>query len=172
MRLILVVAGMLMVGIDAKGYRAPITVAETDVISISSAASQFEATYGSFPPETNWVAELTGGSNSVLNSHKIKFVAPAAIRDPWGRRIVYHYPGKHRRGKPDIYSLGADGRSSSDGNDPDDVNNWDESRPWSSYYSKPAINLQWVGVIAGCFALMLVIYAARNRWPKHVTASI
>jgi general secretion pathway protein G len=56
--------------------------------------------------------------------------------DPWGTEYVYHYPGIHNTNGFDIYSCGADGRSSSAGDDSDDVNNWDSSSPRGGYYSE------------------------------------
>jgi general secretion pathway protein G len=39
--------------------------------------------------------------------------------DPWGREYKYRYPGEHRQGGYDLYSLGKDGTESAD-----DAKNW------------------------------------------------
>jgi hypothetical protein len=46
-------------------------------------------------------------------------------RDAWGHEFVYRNPGVHDTNNVyDLYSLGPDGISKSDGNDPDDINLW------------------------------------------------
>ena len=49
--------------------------------------------------------------------------------DPWGRPYVYIHRDDPENEDPAVvrvYSLGRDGVSKSQGNDPDDINNWDE----------------------------------------------
>ena len=53
--------------------------------------------------------------------------------DAWGRPFVYVVPGRHQPRSFDLYSLGADGKSATGGNDPDDINLWDQEK-WSAYY--------------------------------------
>ncbi|MBZ0110326.1 MAG: type II secretion system protein GspG [Candidatus Scalindua rubra] len=46
------------------------------------------------------------------------------IVDYWGNPFVYTTPGTQNTGTYDLYSLGVDGTSASNGNDADDINNW------------------------------------------------
>ena len=54
-------------------------------------------------------------------------------KDPWGHEYDYLVTPGRNEGFG-IYSLGADGITLSDGNDSDDLNTWDEKRPWLAYY--------------------------------------
>ena len=55
---------------------------------------------------------------------------PMAWRDSWGRqmKVVTDETGqiKSMKGQPMFYSTGHDGTSATDGNDPDDINSWDD----------------------------------------------
>jgi general secretion pathway protein G len=42
------------------------------------------------------------------------------LKDPWGRRFQYRFPGVHNKGGYDLYSLGADGIEDTE----DDIKNW------------------------------------------------
>ena len=143
---------------SAVAYEAPQIKAQMRITQVDTAAHAFEATYGFLPPETNWFAELTATTNSYLNRQRIVFLQVSSADDPWGHRLIYHCPGKHNASGPDVYSLGKDGRSSSGGDDPDDINNWNPSSPWNRYYS--AFHIPWplVTGLAGCLLIVLAIF--------------
>lgn len=42
------------------------------------------------------------------------------LKDPWGRRFKYRFPGVHNKDGYDLYSLGADGIEDTE----DDIKNW------------------------------------------------
>ncbi|RBP48139.1 type II secretion system protein G [Roseimicrobium gellanilyticum] len=42
------------------------------------------------------------------------------LKDPWGRRFRYRFPGVHKKDSYDLYSLGADGIEDTE----DDIKNW------------------------------------------------
>ena len=52
----------------------------------------------------------------------------AIPRDPWGHDYVYRSPAEHGTNEFDLYSLGPDGLSKGNGNDPDDVSAWPQRR--------------------------------------------
>ena len=132
--------------------------AEIEVWSISFASDDFEACYGVFPPETNWFAELTASTNAVLNEKKIKFLSATGTTDPWSRDFVYRQPGKHNTPGVDVYSLGQDGKSASEGDDPDDINNWNSTHPWRLHYSGFHIRFGHIVRAIGGTALLLALY--------------
>jgi hypothetical protein len=141
------------------------SIAERQIREVTHACSAFEILYGVFPPQTNWVAEFTASTNAILNRGKIVFLN-TRIQDPWQRNLVYRYPGKYNTVGPDVYSLGKDGKSSSGGNDPDDINNWNRDTPWREHYSKFGINLRYLaGGIAVVF-ISLVLYGFLRRRMK------
>jgi len=49
--------------------------------------------------------------------------------DAWDHRYVYHCPGNRNTNGFDLYSCGLDGKSFSNGDDPDDINNWNPQSP-------------------------------------------
>jgi hypothetical protein len=59
--------------------------------------------------------------------------------DAWEHQFVYRNPGTYETNGFDLYSLGADGISRTGGNDPDDINGWDDH--WKRYYSRPELPL-------------------------------
>jgi hypothetical protein len=155
----------------AQAHIAPHIAAEMKVGMISAACSSFEAFYGFLPPQTNWFAELTASTNALLNQKKIVFLNATDIKDPWGRDLVCRIPGTHNTAGADVYCLGADGRSSSGGNDPDDINNWNSARPWSHYYAGIHPGFQRLALAAGVVALLLTLYAVlRNRMKTEQNA--
>lgn len=86
-------------------------------------------------------------------------------KDPWGYDYRYVLmPG--RDAGFGIYSLGADGITASDGNDPDDLNTWDKNAPWLAYYKaecqerRPLVYLipVAVAVVVGAF-----LFRAKQR---------
>jgi general secretion pathway protein G len=139
---------------------------EVDIQGITAACSNFQADYGVFPPQTNWFAELTASTNAVLNRHRTVFLNARVTKDPWGKDVVYHCPGKHNTSGVDIYSCGKDGQSSSGGNDPDDINNWDTARPWRQYYSGFQMFLRQFTVAAGAVVFLLALFWIIRRQMK------
>jgi len=148
----------------AQAHIAPHIDAEMKIQMVTSACSAFESFYGVLPPQTNWFAELTASTNALLNQKKIVFLNAKDIKDPWGRDLACRIPGTHNTASADVYSLGRDGRSSSAGNDPDDINNWNSRRPWSQYYSGIHPTFRQVAPVVGVVVLLLMLYGLfRNR---------
>ena len=160
MRVLRFIAAVLTASsLTAQAHIAPHIAAEMKIEMISAACASFEAFYGFLPPQTNWFAELTASTNALLNQKKIVFLNAKDIKDPWGRDLVCRIPGTHHTGGADVYSLGEDGLSSSGGNDPDDINNWNSARPWSHYYAGVHPRFQQLALVAGPIVLLLVLYA-------------
>lgn len=153
-----IAAILAMDSLAAEAHTVPYINAEMKVQMVTSACSAFESFYGVLPPQTNWFAELTAATNALLNQKKIVFLNAKDIKDPWGQDLVCRIPGTHNATGADVYSLGRDGQSSSGGNDPDDINNWNSARPWTQYYSGLHPEVQQVTLAVGGIVLLLVLY--------------
>jgi hypothetical protein len=180
MRVTALIAAILLVGLlRVQADTAPYLAAEMKLQMIAAACASFEADYGVPAPQTNWFAELTAKPNAVVNQKRIVFLNASDTKDSRGRDLVCVIPGKHNVSGVDVYSLGRDGRSSSGGDDPDDINNWNPARPWSRYYCGIHIAAQQLALTAGgivaLFALFWLIrkrvktepHAAPNAAPPH-----
>jgi len=109
--------------------RARLTVARVDIVGIKTAFDAFAIDCGRYPTTSEGFAAL---SNCPTNISPNRWRGPYLDRkpiDPWGNDYVYHYPGIHNTNSFDLFSCGADGVSTSGGNDADDINNWDPHSP-------------------------------------------
>src|SRR3989339_1938443 len=111
--------------------------AVADVKMLSQACKAFQIVYGVYPPEKTWMSELRPDINAVINTNGLHFIegGTKAI-DPWDNPFVYKYPGKHNPDSFDLFSLGCDGITKTDGNDPDDISNW-HAYGWAQRYYNP-----------------------------------
>ena len=102
-----------------------------DIRHLSATIDAFRDQYGVYPPPETRKEELVGTTNATLNTLRIRFIeSERRLFDPWGNAFVVVAPGKHNTNSVDLYSLGRDGRSATDGNDPDDINNWNPEHTW------------------------------------------
>lgn len=127
MRLLLAFIFLSVAHSSAKSIRGPYTETRVRMRSIESALYSFESVNGSFPKSSNWWSELNGASNATINSQRENFAdAVRYTNDAWGNSFAYRYPGLTNQSGFDLYSTGADGHSASNGNDPDDIPNWNK----------------------------------------------
>ena len=106
-----------------------VTAARTDLASIKTVLDVFAADCGRYPTTSEGFAILI---KCPTNSFSGRWRGPylkAIPTDPWGNVYVYHCPSKHNTNGFDLYSCGCDGTSRSDGDDPDNINNWDPNSP-------------------------------------------
>ena len=96
------------------------TECATDIRTLSVALEIYIHENGNYPPIENWEQELIDVADCV----------PEYFIDPWGNKYIYIYPGTHNKESFDIYSLGKDGFSETNGNDKDDINNWNPDKTW------------------------------------------
>jgi type II secretory pathway pseudopilin PulG len=139
-----------------------------DAISAMSAGcEEYKSAYGIYPPGSNWFAELAAGSEAVVNTNTSMLPTIYEGNDPWGNPYVFRSPGRHNPDFVDIYSLGADGKTVSGGDDPDDLNNWNLGR------LTPAekLELRCYLVYPVVFVLATVVFAIsltrRQRRPER-----
>jgi len=98
----------------------------SQIKSIDFRLKAFRNEYGRYPPRSNWYIELSGSSNAIINTKRIAFIDATPL-DAWGRPFNVTIPGIHNTNSTDVYSLGKDGISTSNGNDLDDINNWEKN---------------------------------------------
>jgi hypothetical protein len=94
----------------------------------------FESTYGVNPPADNWKNELLGNDKAIINTRKNCYIE--STKDSWGNEIRAIIPGNYNKRGVDVFSVGADGISKTNGNDPDDLNTWSPSHNGQYYQRK------------------------------------
>jgi len=110
-----------------------------DLTAAQQAVDIFHYEYQTDLPLSNWVKELKGGSAAKINTNRHAYLNVRQIKgipvDGW-KRPIQAVPSTNDSGhlSASFYSLCADGRSTSSGNDSDDINLWDEKLPWAGYY--------------------------------------
>ena len=154
------------------------------LIEIETALAAFKRDCGRYPPEATWLEELNpgyaDGYELEVNTNRVTYLTRGPY-DPWQSRYQWVYTGQ-----PDavrIYSLGPDGISETEGNDPDDINNWNPvdpplasnggstngsvNAPVLAWQESHAQGLQWLAMGLSPFALFwpvgLVWVIARRR---------
>jgi hypothetical protein len=129
----------------------------TKLRELSEACNIFREEYKQFPPQDTWLVELQASDEAVINHRRILSIEPDVERDAWGNAFVYRCPGKHNPSAFDLYSLGSDGKTETDGDDPDDMSNWHESGRWRKHYYRPAISTTQGIFIAGIIISILIL---------------
>lgn len=99
---------------------------ETQIAIFETALGAFDVDTGRFPSTAEGLLPLIVRPNDVNEQqwHGPYLKVDQIPKDRWGHDYVYRYPGIHNTNGCDIYSLGPDGKSRTEGNDPDDVRNW------------------------------------------------
>jgi|ERR1044071_9898679 general secretion pathway protein G len=97
---------------------------QTDISSFTSALSAFQSDCGRFPSSSEGLKALITPPQGIPPGRWHGPYLEKINKDPWGHDYVYRCPGKHATNAFDIYSLGPDGVSRSDGNDSDDIASW------------------------------------------------
>ncbi len=121
----------MILAASVQAYQSKSMRCMNDLQSLSTSLNAFHYQYGKYPAPVTWRDELVGTSNCILNVHHIRFMqSDRQLLDPWGNGFVFVEPGNHNTNSFDLYSFGRDGKSTSNGNDPDDINNWSPDHPW------------------------------------------
>lgn len=95
---------------------------------LKTSLEMFNIDCGRYPTsKEGWkILVSPSAEGSFTNWHGPYLDPAAAPLDPWGHEYVYRYPGLHNTNGYDLYSPGPDGVSKSDGNDADDISNWEK----------------------------------------------
>ena len=87
---------------------------------IKSALDSFDADTGHYPQGSNGLLELVRQSSGATNWHGPYYDPPVLPVDPWGRKYIYEFPGKHGTNGYDLFSAGPDGKAGTE----DDIGSW------------------------------------------------
>ena len=120
-----ILAAMVAPKILSRPDQAKVTVARSDIETISQALELYRLDNGFYPSLDQGLDALVKKPTLApeprnWNPEGYLKKAPA---DPWGNPYLYLQPGN--KGKYDLYSLGADGREGGEGLDAD-IGNWEE----------------------------------------------
>ena len=139
---------------------APLTVVQADMQGgIKSALEQYKIDCGHYPltSEGGWAVVIGHTTNAPVGWRGPYL--EGIPKDPWGHAYVYACPGLHNTNGYDLYSCGADGRSRSHGNDPDDINNWDPNSPHGGFDGVTELTIRG-RFFGGNVALVFIINVA------------
>ena len=133
-------------------YFSPVTCVQVDWAGgIHMALDCFRADIGRYPSTVEGIASLVQSPTNLVGRWRGPYLEKIPC-DPWGSPYVYRCPGIHNTNAYDIYSCGADGRSKTQGNDPDDINNWDHMHPHAGYDLSPGeqgrVLFPWIAAFA------------------------
>ncbi|WNO54790.1 type II secretion system major pseudopilin GspG [Stakelama saccharophila] len=115
--IIAIVAGLIVgSGILSRPDQARVTVAETDIRTISSALKMYRLDNGDYPTGQQGLKALVEKpATGAPNWNPEGYLAEMPL-DPWGRPYVYTYPAP---GGFSVVSLGRDGKPGGEGLDAD-----------------------------------------------------
>ncbi|OWU84958.1 hypothetical protein ATO6_10155 [Oceanicola sp. 22II-s10i] len=113
--IIAVVAAMIVPNVIGRPDDARVTVAQTDLRSISGALELYYLDNRTYPTTAQGLAALVDrpASAPVPQNWAAGGYLDTLPQDPWGNEYIYRSPGQG--GAFDLVSLGADGRPGGDG---------------------------------------------------------
>ncbi|WP_263322514.1 type II secretion system major pseudopilin GspG [Endozoicomonas sp. Mp262] len=120
-----ILAAMVAPKILNRPDQAKITVAKSDIETISQALELYRLDNGFYPSTDQGLEALVRKptmSPEPRSWNPEGYLKKAPV-DPWGNPYLYIQPGNH--GKYDLYSLGADGREGGEGMNAM-IKNWEE----------------------------------------------
>ncbi len=118
-----IVAPML---IDADSAQVERLRASAVIYSIQAGLEAFKRHVGRYPTPTEGLSALLAPSTTIAAKWNGPYIDEqrGELRDPWGRQIEYHCPGKFNRPYCDLWSRGPNGIDEHETPDSDDVKNW------------------------------------------------
>ena len=120
-----ILAAMVAPKILSRPDQAKVTVARSDIETISQALELYRLDNGIYPSLDQGLGALVERPTIApepRNWNPDGYLKKTPV-DPWGNDYVYLQPGTH--GRFDLYSLGADGREGGEGLNAD-IGNWQE----------------------------------------------
>ena len=103
---------------------SPAIKARAQIQAISTALEAYKIDTGSYPSTAEGLAALSVPSPYATNWKGPYLPTRDFASDPWGREYIYAFPGAHGP-KPDIISLGSDGKPGGEGINAD-ITSWTE----------------------------------------------
>jgi general secretion pathway protein G len=122
--------------------KCKVSVWNANLHQLHSSIRQFQLEYGRMPTDAEGLMVLVEKPPAWSEKEEWTQFLEAMPRDRWGKELRYVTMPKHKWGFG-IYSTGADGMTSSGGNDLDDINSWDANKPWIAYYQGKRLR-QWI----------------------------
>ncbi len=121
--LIATIAGIIMAGLGgadegAKRKLANIFVSQT----VRTSLRTFQLNMGRYPSTEEGLqalVEAPTGAGAKWGTEP--YLEPDQIKDPWGNQYKYRYPPSGNSTKPDVWSVGPDGKDGTE----DDIKNWE-----------------------------------------------
>lgn len=119
---IAILAGLTLAAMSGINQRAARDRAKGEIAAIVNAIESYKIQTGAYPTNmgTNIVYTNISG---YLSSAKFD-TNNGLILDPYGKEYGYRLPGTSNRASFDVYSMGADGKSSTTNDKRDDIGNW------------------------------------------------
>lgn len=117
--IIALVAALIVPNVIGRPDEARVTVAKTDLRTISAALKMYRLDNGDYPTTEQGLAALSKKPSSApepRNWSPEGYLAQVPV-DPWGRPYVYRSPGT--TGSFDLVTLGKDGKAGGEGHDAD-----------------------------------------------------
>jgi general secretion pathway protein G len=132
----LLLAVYLSIAVSGTSDAVRCRIAKASLRMVRSAVTAFQETTGRLPSEEEG---LTALARKPVNwpdevPWRIFVDTEHLPSDGWGNTYVYVLDAGLSGGFG-VYSCGRDGTTSSNGNDPDDLNTWDNAKPLPIYYA-------------------------------------
>lgn len=147
-------------------YRPDFSRAQSDLMVLGNGLEAFFAGAGRYPTTDEGLKALYVRPDSVPDGKWIQVVGEVRT-DPWGTEFRYRCPGIHNTNGYDLYSEGRDRVSSTQGADRDDLNNWNATQPWNSYYVKEANRPYFVRLGIAAFVLGIALIVVLRLFPLN-----
>ena len=143
--IIVILAGILITGIGYAGRRADAAKTRATMLEFSDALEKFKQEKGYYPiskdaksvklkiQDEHLYLVLGDAEKPFFDKNtKRDYMAAAEVTgttavelvDAWGNALQYQCPGDHNKTSFDLFSNGPDGKSSTDDEKLDNVNNW------------------------------------------------
>jgi general secretion pathway protein G len=118
--LIALIAAIVVPNVIGRPDQARVTVAQSDLKSISAALKMYRLDNGSYPSTQQGLAALSvkPTGEPAANNWNAEGYLESAPKDPWGNPYIYRSPAESGAGF-DLSTLGKDGKPGGEGTDAD-----------------------------------------------------
>ena len=116
---------LVVTGCESPRYtQRRIATTRKQITNFSIALQKFHDDCGRYPATAEGLDALISRPVNVTSAKWHKYLDADRIPwDCWDHPYVYRCPGVHNTNSYDLYSCGADGKTRTGGDDPDDINN-------------------------------------------------
>lgn len=139
---------------------------EVNLKLLEQALNDFHLDMKRFPGEAEGLSILLREPNGAQSANwRGPYVMSSRnLKDHWANSFVYHCPSRYERQAPfDLYSLGKDGRSASDGHDSDDINVWESAQREPSPTFMPPVAGYALCYVLACAVCVSAFFAFPSR---------